>query len=210
MPFFHQLDTPFIDRFMATGTRPEDVDIVFCTHLHCDHCGWNTQLRAGRWAPTFPNARYLFVRREVERWDPANNYPRVVEYNVGVFEESVRPVIDAGLAELVDDRYEVRPGICIAPAPGHTLGHSVMSLDLDETRVYFTGDAFHHPLQVTDPRLHLGGDYDDASAAIGTRRRLSLAIADEGAIMIPAHFPAPHGGRIEQRKDGLRFVPLSD
>jgi glyoxylase-like metal-dependent hydrolase (beta-lactamase superfamily II) len=210
MPFFHQLDTPFIERFAATGTRPEDVDIVFCTHLHCDHCGWNTQLRGGRWTPTFPNARYLFVRREVERWDPASNYPRLVEYNVGVFEECVQPVIDAGLAELVADHHELRPGMSISPAYGHTAGHSVLSLDMDKSKVYFTGDAFHHPLQVLDPRLHLGDDYDDAFAAIESRRRLLGVLVEEEAVMVPAHFPAPHGGRVERRKEGLRFVPLDD
>jgi len=43
---------------------PEDVDYVLCTHLHADHVGWSTRLVGGRWVPTFPNARYLFVRRE--------------------------------------------------------------------------------------------------------------------------------------------------
>jgi glyoxylase-like metal-dependent hydrolase (beta-lactamase superfamily II) len=56
-PIFDMLDTPYIERFSATGVRPEDVDYVFCTHLHHDHCGWNTQLRDGRFVPTFPNAR---------------------------------------------------------------------------------------------------------------------------------------------------------
>ena len=66
----HMLDTPFIERFAATGFRPEDVDFVFCTHLHMDHCGWNTVLRDGRYVPTFPNARYVMVKREIDRWDP--------------------------------------------------------------------------------------------------------------------------------------------
>ncbi|MCX7864123.1 MAG: MBL fold metallo-hydrolase, partial [Novosphingobium sp.] len=58
-PIFDNLDTPFIDRFAATGFRPEDVDAVFCTHLHSDHCGWNTMLRDGKYVPTFPRARYF-------------------------------------------------------------------------------------------------------------------------------------------------------
>jgi glyoxylase-like metal-dependent hydrolase (beta-lactamase superfamily II) len=51
---------PWLDGFRAAGLGFEDIDYVFCTHLHIDHCGWNTVLRDGRWVPTFPNAKYLF------------------------------------------------------------------------------------------------------------------------------------------------------
>jgi hypothetical protein len=60
IPLFGGLDTPFLTRMAAAGFAPEDIDIVICSHLHIDHVGWNTQLHAGRWVPTFPNARYLF------------------------------------------------------------------------------------------------------------------------------------------------------
>ena len=60
VPFANMLDTPYLERLAAKGVRPEDVDIVMCTHLHADHVGWNTRLEDGRWVPTFPNARYIF------------------------------------------------------------------------------------------------------------------------------------------------------
>ena len=44
---------PWLDGFRAAGLGFEDIDYVFCTHLHIDHCGWNTVLRDGRWVPTF-------------------------------------------------------------------------------------------------------------------------------------------------------------
>jgi glyoxylase-like metal-dependent hydrolase (beta-lactamase superfamily II) len=206
---FHQLDTPFIERFEAAGVQPERVDYVFCTHLHCDHCGWNTRLRDGRWVPTFPNARYLFVRREVERWDPRNNDPQAIGFNVGVFEDSVLPVIEAGLADLVDDHHRIAPALAIEPAYGHTAGHSILRLATEGGELFFTGDAFHHPLQIIDPSLHMTGDSDDLAAAIATRERLRALIADRDALMLPAHFQAPHGGRIQRRDDGgYRFIPF--
>lgn len=204
LPSMHRLDTPFLERFEATGVRPEDVDYVFCTHLHCDHCGWNTRLSGGRWVPTFPKARYLFVRREVARWDPARPDHRPVDFNVGVYEDSVRPVIEAGLADLVPDRHAILPGLTIEPAYGHTAGHSLLHLESRGEEAYFTGDAFHHPLQVLRPGLHLEG-CDDLAAAIATREYLCRTIAERAALMVPAHFAGPHCGRIVSDGDGFRF-----
>ena len=62
---------PWLDGFRAAGLRFEDIDYVFCTHLHIDHCGWNTVLRNGRWVPTFPKAKYIFHKREYAAWEEA-------------------------------------------------------------------------------------------------------------------------------------------
>ena len=141
-PLFDRLATPYIERFSATGIRPNQVDFVFCTHMHHDHCGWNTQLRDGQYVPTFPNARYLFVRREYERWDTQMPGHRPVDYNMGVFDRSVRPVLEAGLAELVGDQHRVTASLQIEPAYGHTAGHSVLHLVSQAQEALFTGDVF--------------------------------------------------------------------
>ena len=49
----------------AAAAKHDDIDFVVCTHLHHDHCGWNTHLREGRWVPTFPKARYVFFGAEL-------------------------------------------------------------------------------------------------------------------------------------------------
>jgi glyoxylase-like metal-dependent hydrolase (beta-lactamase superfamily II) len=76
---------------------PADIDVVFCTHLHVDHVGWNTRLENGQWVPTFPNARYLFPAEDEAHYgeDPGETYT-----------ESVLPVIAAGQAELVRGAHE--------------------------------------------------------------------------------------------------------
>jgi glyoxylase-like metal-dependent hydrolase (beta-lactamase superfamily II) len=204
VPFFEKLDTPFLERFEAQGVRPEDVDVVFCTHLHCDHCGWNTQLRDGRWTPTFPNARYLFVRREVERWDPRRPGHSPVAFNAGVFDDSVRPILDAGLAELVEDRHRVSPSLAIEPSWGHTFGHSTLRLSSAGDAAFFTGDAFHHPLQVVRPDLNMDGG-DDVPMAGENRARLVREMAELGAMILPAHFPDPYCGRVRKAGAGYRF-----
>jgi glyoxylase-like metal-dependent hydrolase (beta-lactamase superfamily II) len=202
-PMFDRLHTPYIERFTATGIKPDEVDYVFCTHLHHDHCGWNTQLRDGRYVPTFPRARYLFAQREYERWDTRRPEHRVVDYNVGVFERSVLPVMEAGQVELFDGQHRVSPSISIEPAYGHTEGHSILHLESQSEQAYFTGDAFHHPLQLIDPSLWLGGDNPEAE--IATRRRLIALCLERNALIIPAHFPPPYAGRLRRQEGRVVF-----
>jgi glyoxylase-like metal-dependent hydrolase (beta-lactamase superfamily II) len=206
-PIFHMLRTPYIERFEATGFRPEEVDYVFCTHLHGDHCGWNTRLRGKRLAPTFPNARYLMVRREFERWDPRRPGHKAVRENEGVFESSVLPVLEAGLVDLLEDEHSLLPSLAIEPSNGHTLGHSSMHLRSGSREAYFTGDAFHNVIQLANPELDVGGA-EDLPATFASRRRLIRQCIDRSALLVPAHFPAPYAGWVREQDGKTVFVPI--
>ncbi len=208
MPMFDMLDIPFLERFEATGVRVEDVDYVVCTHMHHDHCGWNTMLRDGSWVPTFPNARYLFVQREYQRWHPdkAGDF-RQVPYNDGVYERSIAPVVQAGLADLVLDNHRVTPSLCIEPGRGHTDGHCMLRLRSEGEEAMFSGDAFHHPLQLIDHSIAFG-DHDDWDAVVETRRRLVRYSLEREMLIIPAHLPFPHAGRVRKSERGLSFEAL--
>jgi glyoxylase-like metal-dependent hydrolase (beta-lactamase superfamily II) len=208
-PPAHMLETPYIERFTATGVRPEDVDYVVCTHLHMDHCGWNTVLRDGRYVPTFPNARYVMARREFDRWDPrrANHAP--VPANAGTFENSVLPVLQAGLAEIVGDRHRITPSLSVEPAWGHTIGHSMLRLATDAKEALFVGDAFHHPLEMIHPELD-DQTNEDYPLAVETRRRIIDICLTRAALVVPAHFPCAFGGFLAQREGELLFEPYCD
>ena len=91
---------PWLDGFAQHGLKFEDIDYVFCTHLHVDHVGWNTRLVDGRLTPTFPNAKYVFSRREYEHWKAATE-PGFA----AVHEDCVEPIVKAGQALLVDDAF---------------------------------------------------------------------------------------------------------
>lgn len=211
-PLFDQLQTPFIERFAATGVRPQDVDYVFCTHLHSDHCGWNTRLAGGRYVPTFPNARYLMVRREFDRWDirradydPAELHNRL---NAGVFENSVLPVVEAGLADLVGDTHRIAEGLTIEPAWGHTLGHSCLHLASGGAQALFTGDVFHHPIELLHPQID-AKTCERYPATVETRTRLIERCIATGALLVPGHFAAPHAGFVRRRDGAVVFEPVA-
>ena len=98
LPVWNRMQTDYPERLAAAGVVPEEVDYVFCTHMHVDHVGWNTRLDNGRFVPTFPNAKYLFHRTEWEHWKETEE-----EIQAEVVKDSLLPVVDAGLAEMVED-----------------------------------------------------------------------------------------------------------
>ncbi len=205
VPFFDNLDVPFIERIGETGFRPEDIDIVVCTHLHHDHCGWNTQLRDGKWVPTFPNARYVLRQAEFDRWGRDRALHKAFDYNEGVFERSVLPVVKAGLADLISGRHRLTPGMVVEPASGHTVGHQILHLVSAEQHAFFTGDCFHHPIQLVDPTIPFG-DAEDFDQVRAIRVRLSELAADLGALLIPAHLQAPYAVRAWREGEVIRFA----
>jgi len=156
--------------------------------------------------PTFPNAVYLFVDAEYRRWDTSSTDHHPNDFNVSVFDECVRPVVEAGQARIVAASHLISPSLFIEPAVGHTAGHAMLRLDSGGRRAYFTGDVFHHPAQVSRPELHLPG-CDDLATAIATRWALLRRAHEEDALLFPAHFSAPHYGHLEMDGDEFVFVP---
>ena len=143
---FHMMRTNFLEDLRAVGVPPESVDLVICTHLHVDHVGWNTRLDNGRWVPTFPRARHLFARTEWEHWasERDHNTRRIMA-------DSVQPVLDAGLATLVEVDHRVSDELWLEPTPGHTPGHVSVRLSSGDGEAVITGDLMHHPVQVAEP-----------------------------------------------------------
>ncbi len=195
------LDGPFLDDMTAAGFDPERITHVVCTHLHVDHVGWNTRLVDGEWAPTFPNARYLFVDTEYRHWRQEES----LFDGEDPFGDSVAPIVEAGLADLVEPDHRIADGIRFESTPGHTPGHVSVVVESDGDRAIITGDMLHHPMQLADPDLSSMFDTDpDESRA--TRRHAFPRWADGRTLVIGTHFGTPTAGRLEARGDGYELV----
>jgi glyoxylase-like metal-dependent hydrolase (beta-lactamase superfamily II) len=193
------LQTRFLEEMAELGWPREKVDVVVCTHLHVDHVGWNTMKDADRWVPTFPNARYLIGRDEWDFWSAQQN-----KGSVRVMEESVRPVLDAGLVDLVETDHKICNEIRLTPTIGHTPGHVSVLIESNGERAIITGDLMHHPCQVTRPEWSPQFD-SDADQARRTRRKFVSDHADQPVLIIGTHFAAPTAGRIRRDGDAFRF-----
>lgn len=200
-PLFDKLQTSFLGDLTEAGFPPETISQVVCTHLHVDHVGWNTHLVDGEWVPTFPNARYLFGRAEYEHW-AANEDPSVYG---DVMADSVRPVVDAGLALMVDSDHLLTEEVQLEPTPGHTPGHHSVRISSAGSTAVITGDMIHHPIQFPRPDLCSSADVDP-SAAAATRYAAFQRWAEEGTLVIGTHFAGPGAGRLQAAGDGWHYA----
>jgi glyoxylase-like metal-dependent hydrolase (beta-lactamase superfamily II) len=169
----------------AEGVAPEEVDVVFLTHLHIDHVGWNTDAD-GR--PFFPNARYL-VHRD------ALDFAR----GAGRRTHTSRTVDPVEFDEL-DGEGELAPGITAVPLPGHYPGHMGVRIRLGSGEALVIGDAAAHPMLLDRPRDTFANDVD-AETSIETREALLPQIVDTGVLVLCGHYPEGGIGRVV-RRDG--------
>jgi glyoxylase-like metal-dependent hydrolase (beta-lactamase superfamily II) len=195
VPTWNGLNNPFLENMTAAGYPPESIDTVLCTHLHVDHVGWNTRLSGGKWVPTFPNARYVFGKIEYDYWAAHSDS----DEHKAVFDDSVRPVVEAGRVDLVGSDQKLGNEITLIPTPGHSPGHMSIHIVSEGETALLTGDVAHHPCQMA----HLGwsstADSDPKQSA-ATRRELFSRFADTPTLVIGGHFSA---GRI--KRDGAAF-----
>jgi glyoxylase-like metal-dependent hydrolase (beta-lactamase superfamily II) len=208
LPEWHMRNSPYLEDLAAAGCPAESITHVLCTHLHADHVGWNTRLINGRWVPTFPNAKYIMHRTEVEHWQEVQKDPAKAP-NHRSWVDSVQPVLDAKQAVIVEGDYEIEPGVRLMPAPGHSPGNIVLVLDDGKDKAYLVGDTIHHPVQIERP--HWSSRFCwDAKMSADTRTKFVNSVVDTGAWVIPAHFPAPSAVQVVADKDGFWLKTAPD
>jgi glyoxylase-like metal-dependent hydrolase (beta-lactamase superfamily II) len=191
------LATPFLERLAEAGCSRDDVDTVVCTHMHVDHVGWNTMRENGRWVPTFPKARYLLGKTEFDHWNAEGDAEQRE-----ILADSVTPIFDAGLADLVALDHRISPELRLIPTTGHTPGHVSVMIESEGQAAVITGDMSHHPCQMAHPDWASKFDVD-GNASTRTRERMFAEWADKQIFVIGTHFAEPTAGHV--KRDGAAF-----
>jgi glyoxylase-like metal-dependent hydrolase (beta-lactamase superfamily II) len=198
-PVWHKKkDEVWMRGLAALGLTVNDIEVVMCTHLHVDHVGWNTRLENGRWVPTFPKARYLFSKKELDYW--------VAEHEktpIPCIEDSVVPIVEARRCELITSDHAMDEHIRLLPTPGHTIDHFAIVLGKTGKDAVITGDLIHSPLQAKYPELSMRVDYDPKQG-VETRRGFLESYCDTNTLCCFAHFPSPSRGHIKRWGEGFR------
>jgi glyoxylase-like metal-dependent hydrolase (beta-lactamase superfamily II) len=188
-----------LDELAAVGVAPDDIDVVINTHLHADHCGWNTRKdAAGEYAPTFPRARYLIQRDEWKAATHPNERTRAT-----YLAENMLPLDAAGCLDLVDGEMSVTDEVTIVPTLGHSHGHASIVLASGGESAVYIGDMIQHPVQLERAAWVSSFDIYPLEAMETKKRVVARAIA-ERQLVVAVHADYPGLGYMTEDGSGKR------
>jgi glyoxylase-like metal-dependent hydrolase (beta-lactamase superfamily II) len=194
----------------AAGVRPEEIDVVINTHLHFDHCGWNTTLHAdGTVAPTFKNAKYFAHAGEV-----AHGHLQLDRDRVSYISANYDPLIESGQMTLlttdgIGRNPEIVPGISVEVFPGHTAqmmgvhiesGSGVGSHRGAKEHACYIGDLIptaHH----LDPTWVIAYDLDPVECIAQRKRFYERAIPEQWTVLFTHDHHTPAAKVVMNEKD---------
>lgn len=190
-----------LDSLASLDLAPGDITAVANTHLHADHCGWNTVRDGERVVPTFPRARYYVAAGEYKAATHPNERTRGT-----YFAENFAPLAESGQLELVDGERPLLPGVTFVPAPGHTADHAMVVVSSGGETAIFTGDLAHHASQFERPAWIAAFDTLPLVSLETKKRVVERAIRDN-ALLISAHNEFPGAGRMMEREGRRAWIP---
>jgi glyoxylase-like metal-dependent hydrolase (beta-lactamase superfamily II) len=189
----------------AAGIQPKEVDVVINTHLHFDHCGWNTTLHSdGSVTPTFPNARYFAHRGEVEHGRLQLDRDRV-----SYLAPNYEPLIQSGQMTLLDtdeiwtDR-RICPGISVELFPGHTAQLMAVHIKSGSEHACYVSDLIPTSAHL-DPTWVMGYDLDPVESIAQRKRFYQRAIPENWLVLFTHDHERPMA-RIELNEKGKPVV----
>ncbi len=189
--------TTLLDGLKKLKLAPEDIDVVINTHLHFDHCGWNTRREGGRLVPTFPRSRYYLQRGE---W---NHALHPTERDRSSYrEEFFRPA--EAQTVLLDGDQEIVPGIRVEVLPGHTQHMQGVRIQSEGRQAYFLSDLVPTRAHLSYPWITSFDLYPMETLA--NKKRLLPRLVQEGALVVFPHDPGMPWARLAE--EGGKIVAL--
>jgi len=174
-----------MNSFEETGVAPDEIDIVINTHLHFDHCGWNTYYRDGRVAPTFPRAKYYVQKGELEHAHEQHERDRL-----SYLTDNYDPLVQSGQMTLLEGDAEIAPGISVRVFPGHTRDMQIVLVRSGGTAVCYASDLIpttHH----LDPTWVMGYDLYPLTCIDNRHRFYAEAIPEKWLVVFTHDHDTP-------------------
>ncbi|WP_027893074.1 MBL fold metallo-hydrolase [Calidithermus chliarophilus] len=190
-------ESPVLAQLATLGVAPEDISWVINTHLHFDHAGLNTRWQGGRLLPTFPNARYVVQRQELEEATHPHERSRA-----SYLPQNIEPVLEAGLFEVVEGETELLEGLRLVPVPGHTLGMQAVELESGGQRLAFTADLIPTLMQTPLPYIMAFDLYP--MTTLETRKRMYARWLEGDYLLVFTHEPGHPLGKLVLGDKGYR------
>jgi glyoxylase-like metal-dependent hydrolase (beta-lactamase superfamily II) len=196
-----QQGDPLVDSLAKHGVQPSEVDLVINTHLHFDHAGGNTRIENGRAVPTFPNARYVLQRAELDHAGKPTERDRA-----SYFPDNFQPITDAGLWNLVEGDTQILPGISVARIPGHNADIQSVVLTGGGKTLAFVADLLPTRHHIPLPWIMAYDLYP--LQTLETKRKWVPRMAKENWIVLFGHDPDVAAASLHERDGKIEFEPV--
>ena len=188
-----------LDELRAAGVGVEEIDVVFVTHMHVDHCGTLALPENGKLQVTFPKATYRWTADEDHFW---KNNPEAVRRSPGWDAPGMFATVSPRF-QPANDGDALAPGVNVIATPGHTPGHASVILSSGKERAFVLGDAISCPAQLEETEWSGMGDMDPKLAR-RSQEAVLREIESNGGLLGASHFPGLTFGRV-LRGEGKRY-----
>jgi glyoxylase-like metal-dependent hydrolase (beta-lactamase superfamily II) len=192
----YQTQEKLLENLHAAGAAPEDIDIVINSHLHFDHCGWNTVYKNGVAVPTFPKATYYAPEGE---W--RHGCLQLERDRVSYISDNYDPLIRSGQMHLLKGAGEIVPGISVEVYPGHTRNMMAVFIRSGGRTACYISDLIPTTWHL-DVTWVMAYDLFPLETIENRKRYYSKAVPEQWLTIfthdpeIPWIYPALEGGRI--------------
>ena len=200
-PYDHvNINGQFINNLSKLGVTPSDVDIVFITHTHGDHIGWNITWKDSKPSLTFPNAKYLVSKFDFDYYSQNMNAD---------FQKQIYPLKELGALELIEGRKEIAKNVFTLPSNGHTPGHQCLYLETNKSeKIILTGDLFHNEAQINEQYWCPIFDWNTVMSTISRVGLLNSAYKNSWIICTGHLSDNKAIGRIKSNDNGFYWEPI--
>ncbi len=198
----HGNQAKLLDNLAAAGVSPDEIDIVINSHLHFDHCGWNTIRQGDNIVPTFPKAKYYAQAGEYE-----HGLLQLDRDRVSYLDENYGPLIRSGQMTLLRGDAEILPGIRVRLYPGHTANMQAILIESQGKTACFTGDLVPTTAHL-DPTWVMAFDLYPLDTIENRKRLYAEAIPNQWLLIFTHDHKTPMA-YVRQNEEGkIVVVPL--
>jgi glyoxylase-like metal-dependent hydrolase (beta-lactamase superfamily II) len=185
-------DTTVLSELRRFGLAAEDIHRVINTHLHFDHCGWNTRQQGETVLPTFPNAEYIVRDREYCDANQPNERTR------GSYQSlNWACLAQTGQLRIIEEDTEIVPGVFLIATPGHTAGHQSIRIESQQKTLFYLADLC--PTTAHIPLPWIMGYDQSPMITLQTRKEIYRKAVDEQWLLFFEHDPEIVIGYLQQQ-----------